>query len=48
MREKLHDKGDPLDEALAAMANDPDTQRELRLIEAEFAMTELDGLEEFE
>ncbi len=29
---------------LAAMANDPDIQRELRLIEAEFTGTEADGL----
>jgi hypothetical protein len=29
---------------LAAMAADPDIQRELSLIDAEFAVTELDGL----
>ena len=32
------------DSDLAAMANDPDMQRELRQIEAEFAVTEADGL----
>jgi hypothetical protein len=31
---------------LAAMAADPDIQRELREIAAEFAGTEMDGLEE--
>jgi hypothetical protein len=36
---------DPTPESqLAAMANDPDIQRELRLIEAEFAGAEADGL----
>ena len=30
---------------LAAMANDPQIQQELRAIEAEFAVTEQDGLE---
>ena len=30
---------------LAAMANDPDIQRELRQIEHEFAPTDLDGLD---
>ena len=29
---------------IMAMANDPDIQRELRAIEAEFAGTEVDGL----
>ncbi len=33
------------DRALEEMANDPAIQRELREIEAEFAMTESDGLE---
>jgi hypothetical protein len=31
---------------LAAMAVDPDIQRELALIETEFSVTELDGLDE--
>lgn len=31
---------------LVAMAADPDIQRELRLIEAEFAVTESDGLDQ--
>lgn len=35
-----------LDSQLAAMADDPQIQRELRLIEGEFAGTEADGLEE--
>lgn len=34
-----------LEVQLAAMAHDPSLQRELRLIEAEFAGTEADGLE---
>jgi hypothetical protein len=33
---------------LAAMAADPDIQREIRAIEAEFAGTELDGLDKDE
>ncbi len=33
---------------LSAMANDPAIQRELRQIEAEFAPTEFDGLDESE
>jgi hypothetical protein len=33
-----------LEGQLAAMASDPDIQRELRCIEAEFADTDLDGL----
>ncbi len=34
-----------VDDTLAAMAADPEIQRELRAIEQEFAITELDGLE---
>ena len=34
-----------LESHLAAMASDPDIQRELRQIEAEFADTDPDGLE---
>ena len=34
-----------LADQLAAMANDPDIQRELQQIEAEFAGTETDGLD---
>lgn len=33
-----------IEEQLTAMAADPDIQHELRLIEAEFAGTEMDGL----
>ena len=33
---------------LAAMAADPDIQRELREIDAEFRVTEMDGLEDEE
>lgn len=33
-----------IEEELARMADDPEIQRELRLIEAEFASTETDGL----
>jgi len=31
---------------LEAMANDPEIQREIRAIQEEFAITELDGLNE--
>ena len=48
MKERAHQWHDPLDDDLDAMAADPDIQRELRLVEAEFAATELDGLGEFE
>jgi hypothetical protein len=34
-----------LEDQLATMANDPEIQRELRQIEAEFAGTETDGLD---
>ena len=34
-----------LESQLAAMASDPDIQRELRQIESDFAGTELDGLD---
>ncbi|HEX5084230.1 MAG TPA: hypothetical protein VFY40_19470 [Blastocatellia bacterium] len=33
-----------IEDQLAAMAADPDIQRELRQIEAEFSVTEMDGL----
>lgn len=39
------DKTDGLDAELAAMAADPEIQRELRAIEVEFGMAEGDGLE---
>ena len=35
----------PLESQLAAMASDPDIQRELRQIESDFAGTDLDGLD---
>ncbi len=38
------DQPQRIEEQLAAMAADPDIQRELREIEAEFAGTETDGL----
>ena len=38
-------KNDGVDAELAAMAADPDIQRELRAIEEEFRVTEADGLE---
>jgi uncharacterized protein YicC (UPF0701 family) len=38
-------KRDDIDQELAAMANDPNIQRELQEIESEFAGTESDGLE---
>jgi hypothetical protein len=40
-------KRDDWDADLAAMAADPDIQRELREISAEFAATEADGLGKF-
>lgn len=43
IRERTHQPVS-LDDDLAAMAVDPDIQRELRQIEAEFAETESDGL----
>ena len=33
---------------LVAMANDPDIQREIQQMNAEFSATELDGLEEYD
>jgi hypothetical protein len=33
-----------LEKQISAMANDPQIQRELRVIETEFSITELDGL----
>jgi hypothetical protein len=41
----LHAQPAALDAQLAAMAQDPYLQRELKVIEAEFAGTEADGLE---
>jgi hypothetical protein len=45
---RIHQVTNPLEDALDAMAADPDLQRELRLIESEFQTTEQDGLGEFE
>jgi hypothetical protein len=45
IRERSQPSPDPRERELEAMANDPAIQRELREIEAEFAMTESDGLE---
>lgn len=39
------ENGKDLDQELAAMARDPDIQREIREIEREFSGTEEDGLE---
>ncbi len=44
IRERTRSPAVSLDDALTAMANDPDIQRELRAIEAEFTGTESDGL----
>jgi len=45
IRERSEHAPDSRDRALEVMANDPAIQRELREIEAEFALTESDGLE---
>lgn len=37
---------DAIEAELAAMANDPDIQCELRQIEAEFSHTEMDGVDQ--
>ena len=44
IRERTVGAQSSLESQLAAMASDPDIQRELRDIEAEFAGTEADGL----
>lgn len=44
LRNEVRAKND-LSVQLAAMADDPEIQNELRLIETEFAITETDGLE---
>jgi hypothetical protein len=43
--ERFHQPSDSRERELEEMARDPAIQRELREIEAEFAMTESDGLE---
>jgi len=45
IRERSEHAPDSRDRELEEMANDPAIQRELREIEAEFALTESDGLE---
>jgi hypothetical protein len=45
IRERSHQATDLLERSLDEMANDPAIQQELREIEAEFAVTESDGLE---
>jgi hypothetical protein len=45
IRERSHQAADIPERALEEMANDPAIQGELREIEAEFAVTEMDGLE---
>jgi hypothetical protein len=46
IRERSLHAPDPRERELEEMANDPTIQRELREIEAEFAATEFDGLED--
>jgi hypothetical protein len=48
VRVRAGGSGDRIDPELAAMAADPEIQRELRAIEAEFRITEADGLEALE
>jgi hypothetical protein len=45
IRERSEQAPDTRERELEEMANDPAIQRELREIEAEFAMTQSDGLE---
>jgi hypothetical protein len=45
VRHRASEKSNSMGSDLAAMAADPDIQRELRAIEAEFRITEADGLE---
>jgi hypothetical protein len=45
IRERSQHAPDTRERELEEMANDPAIQREIREIEAEFAMTESDGLE---
>jgi hypothetical protein len=44
IRNTMEEK-DNLESQLVTMANDPEIQNELQLIETEFAVTEADGLE---
>ena len=44
IRNTIEEK-DNLESQLVTMANDPEIQNELQLIETEFAVTEADGLE---
>jgi hypothetical protein len=46
IRERSGPDPDPRERELEEMANDPAIQRELQDIEAEFAATEFDGLED--
>ncbi|HLF91606.1 MAG TPA: hypothetical protein VI451_21865 [Anaerolineales bacterium] len=46
IRKKTTEEKEDWDEQLALMAADPDIQHELKLIEAEFASAEMDGLGE--
>jgi hypothetical protein len=48
VRQRAADKRKDLAADLAAMAADPDIQRELKAIDAEFRITEADGLETVE
>ena len=45
VKEAVQNRNDKLDEQLAAMASDPQTQSELQSIEREFSRAESDGLE---
>jgi hypothetical protein len=46
VRQTVQGQRSSSEDDLAAMAADPDIQRELRMIEEEFRGTELDGLEQ--
>ncbi len=46
LRKSSQNRGDMIETQLAAMASDPEIQRELKEINEEFAQTESDGLEE--
>ena len=45
IREKTFDEPSDLESEFDAMAADPQIQRELQMINEEFAITEMDGLE---
>ncbi len=45
IRQQTSRSQDEIEDGLAAMANDPHIQKEIKQINEEFAVTEMDGLE---